>query len=156
MRNKQERDLVSIPSCTIDALLQGNSTKAQVAIPTRENSTSPEGSDSIASEPNTHRNVPRPAIPMPAFDVPYAAPTVLKTIWNRGARRQSSVWSCKGRSLQRLSLLRSYPRAISRENAVRLQPFNSCTSGTTYPKNGAHGGHSSFAVDILVLCLPGD
>jgi hypothetical protein len=28
----------------------------------------------------THLKVPRPAIPMPAFEVPYAAPTVEKTI----------------------------------------------------------------------------
>jgi hypothetical protein len=28
----------------------------------------------------THLKVPRPAIPIPAFEVPYAAPTVEKTI----------------------------------------------------------------------------
>ncbi len=51
-------------------------------------------SDARAMIAGTYRNVPNPAIPIPAFDVPYAAPTVDITIYVHPQLRHNDQVQC--------------------------------------------------------------
>lgn len=80
-----------------------------------------------------YRNVPRPAIPIPALDVPYAAPTVEKTIFMSAtvAGFQIAAAHCTG---------------YSGESGVSVG-YPELGRRIAHPKKGAQGGHSS---DIML------
>ena len=84
----------------------------------------------IALAELTHLKAPRPAIPMPALAVPYAAPTVDNTICIVRPRPSPGE---RSRSSSQHWL---HPQICQVSDAPEL-------AGVAYPKNGAHGGQSS-------------
>lgn len=81
-------------------------------------------------------NVPRPAMPMPALDVPYAAPTVENTI-------------CVGQSCAAGAIGGQLTALVTPAN-LYLSARGSSTRGEADPKKGAHGGHKSVMMSDVV------
>lgn len=81
----------------------------------------------------TYLKVPSPAIPIPAFDVPYAAPTVERVI-------------CYIRTVQKSDRGRAQLTAAVTPANLRSQRCHTFADNSAHPKKGAHGGHSSDIV----------